>query len=371
MIQRPHILILLLGLAFILTGMGCQEENLVPIAVFEADSTTIEQGSGVKFHDLSLSNPSQWNWRFEAGDPQVSTEKNPIVTYHHAGEYEVRLTVSNEHGTDVITRDNYILVLSPYPSADFTADTTVCEIDGIIRFTDISTGDPEEWFWTFQGGTPESSSARDPKVIYESPGTFSVVLTATNSRGTDTEAKEGFITVRYPRTDIWFHNHVFTEVGVTVGEQTGRVSIGDSLVFPEVVGYTAEYHATTSGKTSNGVIIGQVIYWSGQLNLNGDKMDVDLGISPSHFFLYISNHGAHNLTPLYVNFGSNDQSIDQIFLPADGTRYRIGYYPAHPDTRIRAYWQDEPASYTEWKAGTDFSFSFSENQSVHVTNRNR
>lgn len=69
-----------------------------------------------------------------------------------------------------------------------------------ITFTDNSTNDPYSWEWSFPGGIPSSSNAQNPSVSYSSPGTYNVSLTATNSCGSDTETKTGYITVNDPVT---------------------------------------------------------------------------------------------------------------------------------------------------------------------------
>lgn len=90
-----------------------------------------------------------------------------------------------------------ILISSEYsePEADFTADNTTVEAGATVNFTDQSTQMPTSWAWTFDGGTPATSTVQNPSVVYETPGTYSVSLTVTNAQGTDTETKTGYITV--------------------------------------------------------------------------------------------------------------------------------------------------------------------------------
>lgn len=81
------------------------------------------------------------------------------------------------------------------PVAAFSGSpTTVCD-GGSVAFTDQSTNTPTSWSWTFTGGTPSSSSAQNPTVTYNTPGTYAVSLTATNSSGSDVETISGYITV--------------------------------------------------------------------------------------------------------------------------------------------------------------------------------
>ena len=55
-------------------------------------------------------------------------------------------------------------------------------------------------------------------------------------------------------------------------------------------------------------------------------------------------------------------------MKADGKKYRVGYYRANPGLVIRAYWLDDPSSFTQWEKGVDFTLHFTKNQFIHVTN---
>src|SRR5690554_4235589 len=45
------------------------------------------------------------------------------------------------------------------PNARFEADTTVICEGETLQFTDLSSGPPTSWSWTFNGATPSSSTA--------------------------------------------------------------------------------------------------------------------------------------------------------------------------------------------------------------------
>jgi PKD repeat protein len=84
---------------------------LPPIADFEADVTTIEEGETVTFINLSQQKPESFSWFFEGGTPQQSNLENPpVVLYKKAGTYPVRLTAKNEGGESTEIKDDYIIV---------------------------------------------------------------------------------------------------------------------------------------------------------------------------------------------------------------------------------------------------------------------
>ncbi|MFL5754463.1 MAG: PKD domain-containing protein [Bacteroidia bacterium] len=81
------------------------------------------------------------------------------------------------------------------PIANFTANRQVVCAGQTVNFTDLSSFNPTSWSWTFQGGTPAASTAQNPSVVYNTPGTYSVALTATNANGNNTYSQVTYITV--------------------------------------------------------------------------------------------------------------------------------------------------------------------------------
>lgn len=81
------------------------------------------------------------------------------------------------------------------PVANFGASSTNILVGETVNFTDQSSNGPTSWDWTFTGGTPSSSTDQNPSITYNTVGTYSVSLTATNAQGSDTETKTNYITV--------------------------------------------------------------------------------------------------------------------------------------------------------------------------------
>jgi PKD repeat protein len=82
------------------------------------------------------------------------------------------------------------------PVADFSADPTTVQVGNSVQFTDLSTNIPTSWSWTFEGGSPATSTDQNPSVTYNTIGTYTVTLTAENALGSDTETKTDYITVQ-------------------------------------------------------------------------------------------------------------------------------------------------------------------------------
>ena len=81
------------------------------------------------------------------------------------GYYSVTLVATNSLGSGSLTKTNYIHVAITAPVANFIASQTNITTGGQVQFTDQSTGTPTTWQWTFQGGTPASSTLQTPPLI--------------------------------------------------------------------------------------------------------------------------------------------------------------------------------------------------------------
>jgi PKD repeat protein len=185
-----------------------------PVADFSANTTTVQLGGSVNFSDLSSENPTSWSWAFEGGTPAASTAQNPAVTYNTPGTYEVTLTSTNSAGSDSEIKAGYITVLPLQPPvAEFFGGRTTVEEGQTVDFADLSSNNPTSWSWTFEGGTPAASTEKNPFVVYNTVGTYTVTLTATNSAGSDTEIKTGYITVNPGVLPLVFETGVLTGVG--------------------------------------------------------------------------------------------------------------------------------------------------------------
>jgi lysyl endopeptidase len=86
--------------------------GLAPIANFTVEDRILPLGGGsVNFFDLSVYDPTTWQWSFPGANPTSSTVKNPTnIVYTNTGLYPVSLTVTNAHGNHTTTLNGYIRV---------------------------------------------------------------------------------------------------------------------------------------------------------------------------------------------------------------------------------------------------------------------
>lgn len=112
------------------------------------------------------------------------------------------------------------------PIVNFSASpVTVCTGD-TVYYAD-NTIDAAAWNWTFPGGTPAVSSAKNPKVIYNASGTYSAKLKVTNIAGVDSLTLTNYVTVDS------LPNPVITAGGST------SICQGSSVTLDAGAGYTS------------------------------------------------------------------------------------------------------------------------------------
>jgi PKD repeat protein len=81
------------------------------------------------------------------------------------------------------------------PRAAFVAEKTRVVTGESVVFHDNSTEGPYLWQWVFENGQPASSNTRNPEVLYNTEGTYTVSLSVKNPFGDDRVSQTGYITV--------------------------------------------------------------------------------------------------------------------------------------------------------------------------------
>lgn len=89
-------------------------------------------------------------------------------------------------------------------NASFSASQTEVCSGSQINFTDNSTGNISSWNWSFPGGTPSASTAQNPTVTYNTPGTYSVTLQVGDGSTSNTVTQNNLIVV--DASAVWYRD---------------------------------------------------------------------------------------------------------------------------------------------------------------------
>ena len=162
----------------------------MPTVSFAATKTSGPIPLTVQFVDSSTNSPTSWAWSF--GDGTTSVNQSPSHTYTTVGTFTVTLTATNSAGSSTTTQSGYITTTPAPPISSFTSNVTSGTVPLYVQFTDTSANTPVSWLWFFgDGGT---STVQNPVYEYTTPGSYTVILTATNSAGSNTTDIAKYIT---------------------------------------------------------------------------------------------------------------------------------------------------------------------------------
>ena len=132
----------------------------------------------------------------------------------------------------------------------FSANNTTISAGGSVSFSNLTKNvfSPTTYTWSFQGGLPATStSTNPPAIVYNTPGTYSVALRASNSNGAVTYSVVSYITVNtapicsiinYPvngpgasvKTATWIPNAYFLNGPDFFGFPTGTSNVGSKEI---------------------------------------------------------------------------------------------------------------------------------------------
>ncbi len=127
----------------------------------------------VVFSDLSMLNPSSYQWDF--GDGATSDQPAPTHDFSEPGTYIVCLTTSSICGSN--QRCDTLGVSCPAPQAIFSVNQNRLQVE----LSDQSTGSPDSIFWDFGDGA--TSNEANPTHRYAAEGTYTICQTVSSACG--------------------------------------------------------------------------------------------------------------------------------------------------------------------------------------------
>ena len=148
------------------------------ISFTAAKTTACKAPFTVNFQDQT---PNSVSWKWEFGNGQQSTVKNPNFTYNNEGEYNVTLTAKDAYGCEnTLTQQNFVQIIPPSVEIDqnkggcipyFYVDVpNATSIDGIASY-----------LWDFGDGTTQAGQFASHN--YPNVGQYAVKLQITTNEG--------------------------------------------------------------------------------------------------------------------------------------------------------------------------------------------
>ena len=213
----------------------------LPIPDFTGSPTTGNPPLVVQFNDTSASpGISIWNWSFGDNSPWFNTTditaRNASHQYSTAGTFTVNLTVTNTTGVNTTSRSGYISTLPSLPSPSFTGSPVSGNVPLLVQFTDASTSPGITlWNWSFGDSiwfNTTDATQRNASHTYVDAGTYTVALSVTNTSGTNTITRSGYIIATSPSASTSSEgSSASSAVGGSSAATVSSVSSGQPATF--------------------------------------------------------------------------------------------------------------------------------------------
>lgn len=143
--------------------VNIQSSNAAPVVAFTDTLISLCQGVA-SFSDNSLNFPTSWRWDF--GDGNSSTLRNPFHTYSTRGTYQVKLITSNAFGSDSLTKT--VIVDRPNPVINILGSRVP---NSVLSFSLTGVTGGTNYSWNLGNGT--TTTTTNPTTLYTS-GTYTI-----------------------------------------------------------------------------------------------------------------------------------------------------------------------------------------------------
>lgn len=163
---------------------GCYQEQVFEVkAGFTAEvvNNNYSVPALVKISNTTIG-AETYSWNMNGAAPSSSTQRDPgTLEYDAPGSYTIRMEAVNQYGGKD-SRDTTFTFDADIHEAFTVTNSASWYPDATAHITNNTTG-ATTWQWTFDGGTPSSSTQQNPgDVVFSSPGAHTITLKAGNGR---------------------------------------------------------------------------------------------------------------------------------------------------------------------------------------------
>lgn len=218
------------------------------------------------------------------------------------------------------------------PTANFSvSNNQICTTDS-IEFTDISVDNGPSWLWHFPGGTPSTSTDRNPKVVYPATGVYNVTLIVQNQNGLDSITRS--ISIDYQPNVLDFNlqlDNRSIDVAWNLKDNTGNTiyssplfalhSQDSQLIHTPICLATGCYTLVMIDIASNGLCCSNGSGYYLLTNANGDTLAYGSNYGNTDTTVFCVNQAtplSTGATVTHASCGASDGSIVVTALGGDG-----------------------------------------------------
>lgn len=161
-------------------------------------STANYLGANTQFNVTSNVGTAPFSYEWNFGDGGVAYTQNPTHTFGGTGLYNTSVVVTDAYGCSAVCNLPVDIIIPPYVYADFTAVINQTCANTTVNFTDISVGNPTEWYWNFgdpASGANNISNLQNPTHIFTEPGFYTITFAPGNGVFTDTLVMPNYVEV--------------------------------------------------------------------------------------------------------------------------------------------------------------------------------
>ncbi len=157
---------------------ACSSAPSAPSSI-QGPNQVCAQQTGVSFYVSAVPGATQYTWTATGGASIQSGQGDTLVSIDFgSGSGSISVEASNFCGTAPLVSMNY---LAANPDPTFSVNPAQPITNQAAVFSASSTG--LQYAWTFQNGSPATSTSANPSVTYSSTGVNSVKLVVTDLNG--------------------------------------------------------------------------------------------------------------------------------------------------------------------------------------------
>ncbi|MBI1185393.1 DUF5011 domain-containing protein [bacterium] len=182
-----------------------------PSVFFAVDDTLYLNSPYQILNSADISEMANYKWYLDK--KLVSESLHLHLTMSEAGTHTIMLVTENCGGKDSFSKTIIADTARKAPVVDFAIRKTVLSIGEETTLTDLSTNGPDHFNWkispawirnkvsgllekTYVYINGSDSTVRNPQLVFNIPGSYSICLSAANAKGKDSLCKADYIVVK-------------------------------------------------------------------------------------------------------------------------------------------------------------------------------